>query len=37
VRGPASTIAVPTRDIFDVLREIRHKPPREEPEDAYRS
>jgi hypothetical protein len=36
VRGPASAIAVPTRDIFDVLRELRHRPPKEEPEDAYR-
>jgi hypothetical protein len=34
VRGPASTIAVPTRDIFDVLRELRHKPPKAPPEDA---
>ena len=30
---PASTIAVPTRDIVDVLRELRHKPPKAEPED----
>ena len=38
LRGPASTIAVPTRDIFDVLRELRHKPPKAEPdsEDAYK-
>jgi len=36
VRGPASAIAVPTRDIFDVLRELRHKPPKLEPADAYK-
>ena len=36
VRGPASAIAVPTRGLFDVLRELRHKPPRAEPaEDAH--
>jgi outer membrane protein assembly factor BamA len=35
LRGPASTIAVPTRDIFDILRELRHKPPKAEPEDGY--
>jgi hypothetical protein len=35
LRGPASKIAVPTRDIFDVIRELRHKPPKVEPEDAY--
>jgi outer membrane protein assembly factor BamA len=34
--GPASTIAVPTRDIFDVLRELRHKPPKVESEDEYK-
>lgn len=32
-RVPASTIAVPTRDIFDILRELRHKPPKAEPKD----
>ena len=31
--GPASTIAVPTRDIFDVVRELRHKPPKAQPKD----
>jgi surface antigen Omp85-like protein len=37
VGGPASMIAVPTRDIFDVLRELRKKPPKPEPEqDAYK-
>lgn len=36
VRGPASKIAVPTRDVFDILRELRHKPPEAEPEDAYK-
>jgi hypothetical protein len=36
VGGPASTIAVPTRDIFDILRELRHKPPKAEPEDDYK-
>ena len=37
LRGPASEIAVATRDIFDVLRELRHKPPKAEPtEDAYK-
>src|SRR4030042_2010881 len=36
LRGPASQIAVPTRDIFDGLRELRHKPPKAEPEDAYK-
>jgi hypothetical protein len=35
LRGPASTIAVPTRDIFDVLRELRHKPPKVESVDEY--
>jgi hypothetical protein len=36
VGGLASEIAVPTRDIFDVLREIRHKPPKVEAEDEYK-
>ena len=36
LRGPASAIAVPTRDVFDILRELRHKPPKAEPEDAYK-
>jgi outer membrane protein assembly factor BamA len=27
---------VPTRDIFDILRELRHKPPKAEPQDAYK-
>jgi outer membrane protein assembly factor BamA len=31
--GPAA-VAEPTRDIFDVLRELRHKPPKIESEDA---
>src|SRR5512139_4144462 len=36
VSGPASMIAVPTRDVFDILRELRHKPPKAEPaEGAY--
>jgi Omp85 superfamily domain len=30
---PASTIAVPTEDIVDVIRELRHKPPKAEPQD----
>src|SRR5688572_29196267 len=30
---PASQIAVPTRDIFDILRELRHKPAKAEPKD----
>jgi hypothetical protein len=36
VGGPASAIAVPTRDIFDVLRELRRKPPKPESPDAYK-
>jgi hypothetical protein len=37
VGGPASSIAVPTLDIFDVLRELLNKPPKAEPEkDAYK-
>jgi hypothetical protein len=31
--GPASQIAVPTRDIFDVVRELLHKPPKAQPKD----
>ncbi|HSD66009.1 MAG TPA: hypothetical protein VLF95_04870, partial [Vicinamibacteria bacterium] len=31
----ATTIAVPTRDIFDVLRELRRKPPKAEPGGTY--
>jgi outer membrane protein assembly factor BamA len=34
-RGPASTVAVPTRDIFDILRELRHKPPKAQPKDSH--
>jgi hypothetical protein len=34
--GPASAIAVPTRDIFDVLRELRNKPAKPEEPDAYK-
>ena len=34
--GPASKIVVPTRDIFDVLRQLRHKPPPAEPEDPQK-
>ena len=30
---PDSTIAVPTRDIVDVIRDLRHKPPTAEPRD----
>jgi hypothetical protein len=36
MRGPASTVAVPTRDVFDVLRTLQHKPPKAEPADAYK-
>jgi hypothetical protein len=32
--GP-DTAAEPTRDIFDVLRQLRHKPPPAEPADAH--
>jgi len=31
--SPDSTIAVPTLDIFDVVRDLRHKPPKTEPQD----
>jgi len=33
MRGTASTIAVPTRAVFDVLRALRHEPPKAEPAD----
>jgi len=33
---PATGIAVPTMDIFDGLRQLRHKPPKAETADAYR-
>jgi outer membrane protein assembly factor BamA len=35
--GPDAAIAVPTRDIFDVLRQLRHKPPKAAPEDVSKS
>jgi outer membrane protein assembly factor BamA len=31
--SPDSTIALPTLDIFDVVRDLRHKPPKTEPQD----
>jgi outer membrane protein assembly factor BamA len=36
VGGQASSIAVPTRDIFDILRELLKKPPKGEEPDAYK-
>ena len=33
---PATGIAVPTTDIFDILRQLRHKPLKVEPADAYK-
>jgi outer membrane protein assembly factor BamA len=36
VEPPPSPVAEPTRDIFDVLRELRHKPPKADPEDPQK-